>query len=64
MPEFLSPYREERYHFMNEYRKSQSQPRGSKQLFNYQHSSLGNVIDQCFRVFEGLFLIPEANASL
>ncbi|GMP62181.1 hypothetical protein CsSME_00024379 [Camellia sinensis var. sinensis] len=56
MPGFLSPYRGERYH-LNEFRNQRRQPRNKKQMFNYRHSSLRNVIERCFGVLKARFPI-------
>ncbi|CAL5395826.1 unnamed protein product [Camellia sinensis] len=56
MPGFLSPYRGERYH-QNEFRNQRRQPRNKKQMFNYRHSSLRNVIERCFGVLKARFPI-------
>ncbi|XP_028084051.1 uncharacterized protein LOC114285225 [Camellia sinensis] len=56
MPGFLSPYCGERYH-LNEFRNQRRQPRNKKQMFNYRHSSLRNVIERCFGVFKTRFPI-------
>ncbi|KAK9277652.1 hypothetical protein L1049_007198 [Liquidambar formosana] len=53
---FLSPYRGERYH-LQEYRGRRHQPTNAKDLFNYRHSSLRNVIERCFEVLKKRFLI-------
>ncbi|XP_057450806.1 protein ANTAGONIST OF LIKE HETEROCHROMATIN PROTEIN 1-like isoform X1 [Lotus japonicus] len=55
MPGFLSPYRGERYH-LRDYR-GQRAPQGPKELFNYIHSSLRNVIERCFGVLKARFPI-------
>ncbi|XP_028080060.1 uncharacterized protein LOC114281708 [Camellia sinensis] len=56
MPGFLSPYRGERYH-LNEFRIQHRQPKNKKQMFNYRHSSLRNVIKRCFGVLKARFPI-------
>ncbi|KAK9289613.1 hypothetical protein L1049_007770 [Liquidambar formosana] len=53
---FLSPYRGERYH-LQEYRGRCHQPTNAKELFNYRHSSLRNVIERCFEVLKKRFPI-------
>ncbi|XP_048331944.2 uncharacterized protein LOC125423007 [Ziziphus jujuba] len=53
---FLPPFRCERYH-LQEYHGRGRQPRGSKELFNYRHSSLRNVIERCFGVLKVRFQI-------
>ncbi|XP_062085765.1 uncharacterized protein LOC133791874 [Humulus lupulus] len=54
MPGFLSPYRGERYH-LGQY--IDLNPIGKKELFNYRHSSLRNVIERCFSVLKARFPI-------
>ncbi|XP_062112560.1 uncharacterized protein LOC133823730 [Humulus lupulus] len=54
MPGFLSPYRGERYH-LGQY--TDLNPIGKKELFNYRHSSLRNVIERCFGVLKARFPI-------
>ena len=51
---FLPPYRGERYH-LQEYNNGRNRPRGMKELFNYRHSSLRNVIERCFGVLKARF---------
>ncbi|KAM6582817.1 hypothetical protein CsatB_009819 [Cannabis sativa] len=53
---FLPPYRGERYH-LQEYNSGRNGPRGMKELFNYRHSSLRNVIERCFGVLKPRFPI-------
>ncbi|XP_060675051.1 uncharacterized protein LOC125422919 [Ziziphus jujuba] len=53
---FLSPFRGERYH-LQEYHGRGRQPRGPKELFNYRHSSLRNVIERYFGVLKAWFRI-------
>ncbi|XP_062111476.1 protein ALP1-like [Humulus lupulus] len=53
---FLPPYRGERYH-LQEYNSGRNRPRGMKELFNYRHSSLRNVIERCFGVLKARFPI-------
>ncbi|XP_062166997.1 protein ALP1-like [Alnus glutinosa] len=43
---FLPPYKGERYH-LNTYR-NRPLPRGYKELFNFRHSSLRMIIENCF----------------
>ncbi|KAM5567595.1 hypothetical protein ABKV19_015593 [Rosa sericea] len=56
MPGFLAPYRGERYH-LRDYRGPRRTPRGPRELFNYRHSSLRNVIERCFGVLKARFPI-------
>ncbi|XP_060667620.1 protein ALP1-like [Ziziphus jujuba] len=51
---FLPPFQGERYH-LQEYHGRGRQPRGPKELFNYRHSSLRNVIERCFGVLKAWF---------
>lgn len=53
---FLPPYRGERYH-LQEYRGRRNQPIRYKELFNYRHSSLRNIIERCFGVLKTRFPI-------
>ncbi|XP_059670782.1 uncharacterized protein LOC132316293 [Cornus florida] len=53
---FLPPYRGQRYH-LQDYRGNNRQLRGAKELFNYRHSSLRNVIERCFGVLKARFPI-------
>ncbi|KAK2658230.1 hypothetical protein Ddye_004763 [Dipteronia dyeriana] len=46
MPGFLTPYR-----------GPERAPRGPKELFNYRHSSLRNVIERCFGVLKARFAV-------
>ncbi|KAL7196061.1 hypothetical protein ACSBR1_036145 [Camellia fascicularis] len=56
MPSFLSPYRCERYK-LNEFHTQRRQLRNKKQMFNYRHSLLHNVIERCFGVLKARFPI-------
>lgn len=47
---FLAPYKGERYH-ISEWQNGQ-QPADTKEVFNYAHSSLRNVIERCFGVLK------------
>ena len=50
---FLPPYRTKRYH-LRDFRGG-DRPEGAKELFNYRHSSLRNVIERCFGVLKARF---------
>ena len=50
---FLPPYRTERYH-LRDFRGG-DHLEGAKELFNYRHSSLRNVIERCFGVLKARF---------
>ncbi|XP_030930823.1 putative nuclease HARBI1 [Quercus lobata] len=52
---FLPPYHTERYH-LRDFRGG-NRPEGAKELFNYRHSSLRNVIESCFGVLKARFLV-------
>ena len=49
-PGYLAPYRCTKYH-LPEFCQG-PMPRGKKELFNYAHSSLRNVIERSFRVLK------------
>jgi hypothetical protein len=49
-PGYLAPYKGTKYH-LPEYRQG-PMPRGKKELFNYAHSSLRNVIERSFGVLK------------
>ena len=57
---FLPLYHIERYHLWDF--RCGDHPEGAKELFNYRHSSLRNVIERCFGVlkaqFPGLKMMP------
>ncbi|KAK6252766.1 hypothetical protein QUC31_014486 [Theobroma cacao] len=53
---FLTPILRERYH-LNNFSSSGWESRGKEELFNYQHSSLRNVIERCFGVLKTCFNI-------
>lgn len=53
---FLTAYHGERYH-LRDYRGRNCKPRIPKELFNYIHSSLRNVIERCFGVSKVRFPI-------
>lgn len=48
---YLAPYRGTKYH-LPEFRRSDNAPTGTKEIFNYLHSSLRNVIERCFGVLK------------
>ena len=50
---FLPLYRFERYH-LQDYRGRSHQTRTYKELFNYRHSSLRNIIEHCFSVLKNV----------
>ncbi|XP_058070174.1 uncharacterized protein LOC131219177 [Magnolia sinica] len=54
-PGFMAPYRGVRYH-VNEYRTGRN-PVNAKELFNYRHEQLRNVIKCCFGVLKSRFSI-------
>ncbi|CAL5377445.1 unnamed protein product [Camellia sinensis] len=56
MTGFLAPYRSERYH-LDQFRGGRRRPNGYKELFNYRHSSLRNVIERSFGVLKNRFPI-------
>jgi hypothetical protein len=49
-PGYLAPYKGIKYH-LPEYRQG-PMPRGKKELFNYAHSSLRNVVERSFGVLK------------
>jgi hypothetical protein len=49
-PGYLAPYKGTKYH-LPEFRQG-PMPRGKKELFNYAHSSLRNVIERSFGVLK------------
>jgi hypothetical protein len=49
-PGYLAPYKGTKYH-LPEFRRG-PMPRGKKELFNYSHSSLRNVIERSFGVLK------------
>ncbi|RWR73285.1 protein ALP1-like protein [Cinnamomum micranthum f. kanehirae] len=55
-PGYLVPYKGERYH-LSQYRGRGRRPNGKKELFNYYHSSLRNVIERCFGILKAKFPI-------
>ena len=55
MPGFLAPFRGQRYH-LRDFRERRHRPRG-REVFNYRHSSLRNVIECCFGVLKARFPI-------
>ena len=54
-PGYLAPYRCTKYH-LPEFRQG-PMPRGKKELFNYAHSSLRNVIKRSFGVLKNKWRI-------
>ena len=44
---FLAPFKGMRYH-LQDYRGSEREPKNGKELFNYRHASLRNVIERTF----------------
>jgi hypothetical protein len=65
---YLAPYKGTTYH-LPEFRQC-PMPRGKKELFNYAHSSLRNVIERSFRVLKmkwrillSLLMYPMAKQS-
>ncbi|KAL5846148.1 hypothetical protein ACOSQ3_009672 [Xanthoceras sorbifolium] len=55
MKGYLAPYKGEQYH-LPEFRMS-GQPTGSREMFNYIHSSLKSVIERCFGVWKARWRI-------
>ncbi|CAI0626206.1 unnamed protein product, partial [Linum tenue] len=55
IPGFLAPFRGATRHFQEMRRRGG--PRGRKELFNFRHSSLRNVIERCFGVLKARFPI-------
>ncbi|XP_010274186.1 PREDICTED: uncharacterized protein LOC104609543 [Nelumbo nucifera] len=53
---YLTPYSGERYH-LNEYCGPHRRFNSKKELFNFTHSCLRNVIERCFGVLKSKFLI-------
>jgi hypothetical protein len=49
-PGYLTPYKETKYHLL-EYREG-PEPKGKKEIFNFAHSSLRNVIERSFGVLK------------
>ena len=49
-PGYLAPYKGTKYH-LSEYRDG-PEPQGKKEIFNYVHSSLRNVIERSFGVLK------------
>ena len=50
---FLPPYLTKRYHLRDFW--GGDHPEGAKELFNYRHSSLRNVIERCFSILKARF---------
>ncbi|KAL5843555.1 hypothetical protein ACOSQ4_009513 [Xanthoceras sorbifolium] len=55
MKSYLAPYKGERY-YLPEFHMS-GQPTGSREMFNYMHSSLRSVIERCFSVWKARWRI-------
>ena len=55
---FVPLYRTKRYH-LRDFRGG-DRPEGAKELFNYRHSSLRNVIERYFGVLKAQFLVLKA----
>ncbi|XP_043718145.1 putative nuclease HARBI1 [Telopea speciosissima] len=53
---YLTPFRGERYH-LPDYRGAGRTPRTVRELFNYRHSSLRNVIERTFGVLKNKILL-------
>ena len=53
---FLAPYKGLRYH-LQDYRGGEREPQNAKELFNYRHSSLRNVIERTFGAWKNRFRI-------
>ncbi|XP_042487690.1 uncharacterized protein LOC122067917 [Macadamia integrifolia] len=53
---YLTPFKGERYH-IPDYNGGRRQPRSTKELFNYRHSSLRNHIERCFGILKSRFPI-------
>ena len=49
-PGYLAPYRGSKYHLQDF--QNAAEPRGRKEVFNYAHSSLRNVIERAFGVMK------------
>lgn len=62
-PGFLTPFRGDRYH-LNEYRGRARRPTTARELFNYRHSSLRNVIERSFAALKNRFFHFEAHALI
>jgi hypothetical protein len=60
-PGYLAPYKGTKYH-LPEYRDGPA-PEGKKELFNYAHSSLRNVIERSFGVLKMKWQILTAMPS-
>ncbi|KAI8559019.1 hypothetical protein RHMOL_Rhmol04G0141800 [Rhododendron molle] len=56
MPGYLAPYRDNRYH-RDQWNGVNTVFRSPRELFNYKHSSLRNVIECCFGVLKARFPI-------
>ena len=53
---FLPPYHGEQYH-LQDYQGRHNQPTRYKEIFNYNHSSLQNIMERCFGVLKASFPI-------
>ena len=53
---FLAPFIGMRYH-LQDYRGSEREPKNGKELFNYRHASLRNVIERTFGAWKSRFRI-------
>ncbi|KAI3408446.1 uncharacterized protein J3R85_020287 [Psidium guajava] len=56
IPGFLTPFKDERCH-LSDYRGKARQPRIAKELFNYRHFLLRNVIERSFAALKNRFFI-------
>ena len=53
---YLAPFKGMRYH-LQDYRGSEREPKNGKELFNYRHASLRNVIERTFGAWKSRFRI-------
>eukprot|EP00186_Timspurckia_oligopyrenoides_P004376 CAMPEP_0182451530 /NCGR_PEP_ID=MMETSP1172-20130603/43771_1 /TAXON_ID=708627 /ORGANISM="Timspurckia oligopyrenoides, Strain CCMP3278" /LENGTH=332 /DNA_ID=CAMNT_0024649313 /DNA_START=216 /DNA_END=1214 /DNA_ORIENTATION=+ len=58
----MTPYRGVRYH-LKEWRRGIGRPQNMKELFNFRHSSLRNVIERTFGVLKNRFPILKSMTS-